>query len=752
MAVLDGLGEAFTQVKARPAVFDRQLRKQLGVWELAEPIPIDEIVTRFRSLDGFIAASNELIIPLHEADTAELTGRYLIYRPDDECMVFYDFSENRFVQIELSSFSRTYPAWRIRYWHPGYEPDTPPSYLDKPTEVYDDVFDADQSLEATTGPLDTDLFEDLRAFVEREREAERENARGVFANLRASRYHEEYNGIAHAEPIGRDVDAYGQQIVQLEVTDKGLPDDTDAAGLSEVTGLYPGVEVIIGRVDGDGGFPVEGEILDIEGRRLDLGVYWDRATDKGKAEAAFGSESDARFRIGILLNPVPFDRQTTAIDTVAENEEKRAILTGEKSLSFDPEASITIRTDFLNAHQKQAVRTALRANDVFCIHGPPGTGKTRTLTEIIKKAVADGDRVLACAHSNQAVDNLLVGRSTTERVDPTSLHAAAENDDLLLARAGEHSENPVVETEYATTEAWKADVVGATTSGADQFQVNEFDLAVLDEASQATIPSSLIPLTKSNRLILGGDHRQLPPYHSSEQSAEEEMGESLFEHLITLYDDGISLMLERQYRMNQEIAAFPNKEFYDGRLTHGQENRTWTLGTLPAIKGVQVSGEESRTPGHSYYNELEAKAVARHVSQLLFNGVRAYQIGVITPYSGQVGKIHARLQELDEIDPRIREIEIATVDAFQGSERDAIIASFVRSNPEGFTGFLTFPTEGPRRLNVALTRAKKRLVLIGNWDTLTTVAPDRSAEDSCAGLYANLYDHLVTQNRFDKFQ
>lgn len=753
MSVPDGLDDAFTRTRTRPAVFDREMRARLGVWTLERAVPVEEVVDRFTGRETFSADSAEYaVIPLHEPGTAEVTGEYVLCRPESGSVLFYDFSSEGFVETDISTFSRTYPAWRIRFWHREYDPGADPSYYEDPDAVYDEVFDAAQPVERADEPLDDGLFEELRSFLEREREAEREDARRTFANLRPSHYHDERGGLPHAEPAGRTVDAYGQQIVHLRATGEGLPDDTGAGDLPDATGLYPGTEVIVGRRDDGGGFPVEAEILDVDGWQFDLGMYWDRAPDKGRAEAALGEDSDARLRIGVLLNPVPFDRETAAIDAVEEHDSKRAVLTGEKALEFDSEASVTIRTDFLNAHQKRAVRTALCANDVFCIHGPPGTGKTRTLTELIRRAAERGDRVLACAHSNQAVDTLLVGESTPDRVDPTSLHAAADEGDLRLARVGERSENEVIEDTYTTADAWKADVVGATTSGAHRFQVDEFDLVVLDEASQATIPASLIPLSKGRRLVLAGDHRQLPPYHSSEDSSEEEMERSLFEHLMTCYGDGVSLTVPRQYRMNEEIAAFPNEEFYDGRLTHGQHNRTWTVGTLPPIEGVDVEGTEKQTPGNSYYNELEAKAVGRSVSQLLFAGVRPRQIGVITPYSGQVGKIRARLEDLEAVDRDVDAIHVGTVDAFQGGQRDAIVVSFVRSNPEGFSGFLTFPTEGPRRLNVALTRAKKRLVLVGNWETLGTVAPDRRPAESCAGVFSRLADHLADRNRLESFQ
>ena len=196
--------------------------------------------------------------------------------------------------------------------------------------------------------------------------------------------------------------------------------------------------------------------------------------------------------------------------------------------------------------------------------------------------------------------------------------------------------------------------------------------------------------------------------------------------------------------MNQAIAAFPNTAFYGGQLEHGERNADWQAGGFPPLEGYHIEGEEEETPGHSLYNHAEAKAVARQVSSALHAGINAKDIGVITPYSGQVGIIRQQLRDLDD-DAVWNDVKVSTVDSFQGSERDVIIISFVRSNPQGFSGFLTFSEEGPRRLNVALTRARKRCVLIGNFETLATVAPTRTPETSAANVYRDLYQHLESE-------
>jgi superfamily I DNA and/or RNA helicase len=213
---------------------------------------------------------------------------------------------------------------------------------------------------------------------------------------------------------------------------------------------------------------------------------------------------------------------------------------------------------------------------------------------------------------------------------------------------------------------------------------------------------------------------------------------SLFEHVLDVYGDEVSTLLRKQYRMHRAIAAFPNEAFYGGKLTHGQRNRAWTVGDLDPLVGIQVDGDEQETPGGSYYNEAEAAVVVDEVDRLRRNGVPASRIGVITPYSGQVGKI---VQALDD-DELAERVDVATVDSFQGGEREAIVVSFVRSNDRGDTGFLTFPHEGPRRLNVAMTRAQKRCALVGDWSTLRATPSHRSPDEDASHVFDALYDHL----------
>lgn len=746
---LDALVDTFSRLDRRPAVFDREIRKQLGLWRLADPVPIEEIVGAFKQHGAFTQDGTKVVVPLHEQDSAELTGEFLVYRPDQlvPCMVYYEFSRGKLMRIPFDEFASTYPAWRLRYWHPEYTPPTPPSYQLGSIDVTDTESGPDAEVtaaaseEAALGddvePAD-DIVASLRSFVERERESNREEARNRFNRLSPKEFQRTAGGIPELVPAGIDIDEYGQQSVKLRIPSEAVDGPVDITG---EYGIYPGSEVLIGALDDEPGFPVEAEVLDIEGRELALGVYWNRGGTTGTNETAFELESGLCYSLGELLNPVPFDRELDAINIIESDDRKRGMLSGETTLSFQSSLDVAVDKGNLNNDQYQAAVSALRAEDVYCIHGPPGTGKTRTLIEIIKAACADGQRVLACAHSNQAVDNLLVGDSTADTPDESSLHAAVVDGDLSAARVGDNSTSSLVADEYADADSYQSDVVCATMSGAHTFGENIFDLAVVDEATQATTTATMIPFSRAKRLVLAGDHKQLPPYHSSERSENEEMDISLFEHLLGCYGEEIVTTLRVQYRMNQDIAAFPNQEFYSGQLTHGPRNRIWSLSTFFPLEAYHVEGEEQSTPGNSLYNDQEIDVVLAELSELLESGVNPGAIGVITPYAGQASKIRGKLATLD-FDGLRDSLLVDTVDSFQGSERDVIIISFVRSNPQGWAGFLEFPNEGPRRLNVALTRAKKRCVLVGNFDTLRTRSPDKKSHQSAADVYQRLYEHL----------
>jgi len=283
----------------------------------------------------------------------------------------------------------------------------------------------------------------------------------------------------------------------------------------------------------------------------------------------------------------------------------------------------------------------------------------------------------------------------------------------------------------------QADVVCSTnsTAGSEVLEGFSFDLVVIDEATQSTEPSCLIPLVKGQKFIMAGDHKQLPPTILSSQ-AKEQLSYTLFERLIDLYGEKNYEMLRIQYRMNEKIMKFSSQEFYEGKLiAHESVARRVLsldrnkLSKLPnpfreilfpqnVIVFWNTRGREERREGEtSYYNLQEAERVRELVFILLDMNIPPSSIGVISPYEGQVRLI----EELLERCP----VEVKTVDGFQGREKEIIILSLVRSNERGDIGFL----KDYRRLNVAITRARSKLIILGNQETLSRDAVYRKLMD-----------------------
>jgi len=388
--------------------------------------------------------------------------------------------------------------------------------------------------------------------------------------------------------------------------------------------------------------PVEATVDGIRGRKLTLRVDFDLVDDLPRLSRYLSNDGRA-FRLAPLLNPVPYDREMTAVEKVADDEAKIGLLAGERELTFgDPRASDATYDEELNQEQETAVRLSLLSDDLFCVHGPPGTGKTRVLVEVVRRAANSGQSVLVCADSNQAADNVLVGSSTNGEHDEGSLHAYGQHGEgeFRIRRVKpSNSDHEVVRNEYDDHEDEEvADVVVSTNNAAATLP-SSFDLAVIDEATQSTVVSSCVPISKANRFVLAGDHRQLPPYSASEGPSASRYGGSLFEHF---YADGgvykgVGVQLRTQYRMHRDIMYFPNRRFYGGSLRCGRE--TDALPKHDAVCGYDVGGEVVETGSSSRYNTVEAKLVVVLVSRLLDVDLEPEEIAVITPYEAQRGRI-----------------------------------------------------------------------------------------------------------------
>jgi superfamily I DNA and/or RNA helicase len=512
-----------------------------------------------------------------------------------------------------------------------------------------------------------------------------------------------------------------------------------------------------------------------EGRR---GVVCERAKEALRVavnDPPPEADRETTYRLDLSSDEIARQRQLAALERVRTASrdrlaELRTLLLGDASPTFEDEKPLAPLDSALNPSQQEAVRFALCARDLAVLHGPPGTGKTTAVVELIRQAVRRGEKVLACAPSNLAVDNLLerllaggeaavrlghparvlpalrehtldliveghpdtrqarklakeafalfrqARRFTRARPEPGARQALRQEARALLADARR------LEAQAVERVLNRSAVVCATLTGLDGEVLGQrtFDLAVIDEASQSTEPACWLPLLRCQRVVLAGDHCQLPPTVLSREAAQQGFGVSLMERLVALYGQRVTRRLSVQYRMHESIMNFSSRQFYDGELQAHDSVRGHLLCDLPGVSAspltqtpmhfIDTAGagydEQEEPGGESRRNPREAELVCRKVRALLEAGVPAEAIAVIAPYSAQVRLLREKLE--------IPGLEIDSVDGFQGREKEAVVLSLVRSNLAGEVGFLA----DVRRLNVALTRARRKALVIGDSATL----------------------------------
>ena len=480
------------------------------------------------------------------------------------------------------------------------------------------------------------------------------------------------------------------------------------------------------------------------------------------------------WRIDRAANKVAFDRMRDALNSIFEEEggaPLRDLLLG---LVHDPVGTAGLgpelgganrrpagRPEGLNESQKVACEAAI-SQRLTLIQGPPGTGKTHTAVRILQSwSSQNAGTILAVADSNVAVDNLLegllgLGVSAVRLGQPVKVRESLR-EATVDAQMESHPLRRDLEEHLELNEklarripgmkgkekglahrdlnrGWKevrrierqmrddildrAQVLCCTCIGVGHQLLDgrKFTRVLLDEATQATEPASLVPLVRGARqIVLVGAHRQLPPTVISRRAENGGLRRSLFERLVAM---GIEpMLLDTQYRMHPAISDFPNRTFYEGRLVDGitaadrpnPAGLLWNDWEVP-MAFLPVNGDELLSPdGASKENPAEAGWVAKILENLLQAGdLEETDIGIITPYAGQVRAIRDALPERND------SVEVHTVDGYQGREKEVIIFSCVRSNSDGIVGFLS----DARRLNVALTRAKRGLIVIGDPDTL----------------------------------
>lgn len=458
----------------------------------------------------------------------------------------------------------------------------------------------------------------------------------------------------------------------------------------------------------------------------------------------------------------------------------RDVMYGEKNPQFDTHVE-QAELKSLNGSQNEAVNKIMQAQDVAIIHGPPGTGKTTTLVQAILQVLKTEKQVLVCSSSNTAVD-ILTEKLHREKISVLRLgNPARISDDVLIntldAKVAAHpsykelksyrktaeeyfrmagkykrtfgksdkeqrqllyqearkilNEARVLE-DYITHEQFeKAQVICCTpvVSANRMMRDKQFTTVFIDEAAQALEPMCWIPISRSNRVIFAGDHFQLPPTVKSKKAEAEGLSETLFEQAMQI--EGISVMLKKQYRMHEHIMNFSNQQFYKGNLQADETVKHALLDTAEetnflnsALSFIDTAGcgfnEIINPESLSIANPEEAVLLLKHLRLLLSEYAeknasgKLVSVGIISPYKEQVQYLTQLIAADDELQHLPAKIVVKTVDGFQGQERNIIYISLVRSNDKMEIGFLN----DIRRMNVALTRARERLVVIGDSATL----------------------------------
>jgi len=517
---------------------------------------------------------------------------------------------------------------------------------------------------------------------------------------------------------------------------------------------------------------VEGTIAWQGGDRLKLTLRTEELPDWAE---------NGKLGVDLLFDEYSYEESLYAMKLAEKLAEKKEegrlirILTGSEKPGFRrPEAVTSLPA--LNESQNEALNKILLAEHLAIVHGPPGTGKTTTLVAAIKELVRqEPQQVLVTAPSNTAVDllseklseaglNVLrVGNpvKVSERLQSLTLDSRmADHPDMkeikrLKKQAAEYKnlahkykrnfgkaereqrkalfdEAHKVMKDVDRMEQYiiddltgKAQIITATLVGSHHYTVRQlrYDTVVIDEAGQALEPAAWIPILKGRKLIMAGDHLQLPPTIKSNEAANAGLAETLLEKNVSLHPEAV-VMLREQYRMHRAIMGFPSETFYDANL----QAHTSVAGHLiapdePPLQFIDTAGcgFDEIQEQTAISNPEEAGFLIRFLTNLVTKietshaGQPFPSIAVIAPYKQQIHELFERFEHSPELQRYREHISVNTIDSFQGQERDIVFISMTRSNADGIIGFLA----DTRRMNVAMTRARKKLVVVGDSATIS---------------------------------
>ncbi|TDQ11440.1 AAA domain-containing protein [Pedobacter metabolipauper] len=519
---------------------------------------------------------------------------------------------------------------------------------------------------------------------------------------------------------------------------------------------------------------IEGTVTHIHGSKIKITLRTDELPDWTR---------DGKLGIDLLFDSNSYDEMQQALkqgEEILENKISSTtnlpkILTGQYKPTFKsglPHYQIPK----LNAKQQESVHQILNANELAIVHGPPGTGKTTTLVQAVKALLKQNNQqILVVAPSNTAVDllseklaeeglNVLrIGNPSRVSEKMLSLtldrkmagHENMKDIKSLKKQAAEYknmahkykrnfgraeqeqrkalfNEAHKIMKEAGNTEQYiidqvvaKAQVITATLVGANYYTIRNltFNTVVIDEAGQALEPACWIPILKASKVILAGDHCQLPPTIKSADAARKGLSTTLLEKCALQFPEAVTV-LEEQYRMNEQIMGYSSRIFYNDQLkAHETVAQRTLFASDNPLSFIDTAGcaFDEKAEGTSVTNPEEAVFLLKHLRQYLAELAAHYTlanfptIGIISPYQQQIRV----LKELVLNDPELQEytayLTVNTIDSFQGQERDIVYLSLTRSNAERSIGFLA----DIRRMNVAMTRAKQKLVVIGDSTTLS---------------------------------
>ncbi|MBR2206381.1 MAG: AAA family ATPase [Prevotella sp.] len=533
-------------------------------------------------------------------------------------------------------------------------------------------------------------------------------------------------------------------------------------------------------VDGDRmvvAVPDNGQLIDVQGAEsVGIQLFFDETSYKMMFEA-LDRVMRAKGRLGYLRDLFYSSSQETGVSSQGRMKAE--------TFSFAP-----MHFSYLNRTQEDAVNKVLQAKDVAIVHGPPGTGKTTTLVEAIYETLRRENQVLVCAQSNMAVDwiseklvdrgiNVLrIGNPT--RVNDKMLSFTYERRfeahpdyELLWAirkairdlrahrkRGDDKYHQKLERLKERATELevrinaqlfGEARVIASTLVGSANrlLEGQKFGTLFIDEAAQALEAACWIPIRRVSRVILAGDHCQLPPTVKSFAAMKAGLGKTLMERIVDNHPETVTL-LKMQYRMNEEIMRFSSDWFYGNQVESAPEVKYRSILDLDIPMTWIDTSEFSENSENSDYSDISFKEqfvgesfgrINKAEAELTLLVLEQYfqkigkqrilderlDVGVISPYRAQVQYLRRLFKKKEFFKPYRSLISVNTVDGFQGQERDIILISLVRANDEGQIGFL----RDLRRMNVAITRARMKLIILGDASTMTRHP-----------FYKRLYDYI----------